>query len=101
MDDTWLDDAVKAFLSPHGDFVPGLELGHLKVFVAAPEYLLAMTCVAFRLGPEFHDEDDVRFVLRHLGIARATDALTIVERYFPPERVPPKTRDALEELLGG
>lgn len=101
VDDTWLNDAVKGFLSPRGDFVPWLELDHLKVFVAAPEYLLAMKCVAFRLGPEFHDEDDVRFLLRLLGIERVTDALAIVERYFPPERVPPKTRYALEELLGG
>jgi len=101
IDDAWLNDAVKGFLSPRGDFVPWLELDHLKVFVAAPEYLLAMKCVAFRLGPEFHDEDDVRFLLRHLGITRAAEALDVVERYFPPARVPPKTRYALEELLGG
>lgn len=101
VEDGWLNDAVKGFLSPRGNFVPWLDLDHLKVFVAAPEYLLAMKCVAFRLGPEFHDEEDVRFLLRHLGIARAEDALAVVERYFPPARVPPKTHDALEELLGG
>lgn len=100
VDDGWLNDAVKGFLSPRGDFVPWLELNHLKVFVAAPEYLLALKCVAFRLGPEFHDEDDVRFLLRYLDITRAADALAIVERYFPPARVPPKTRFALEELIG-
>ena len=101
VDEGWLNDAVKGFLSPRGDFVPWLELDHLKVFVAAPEYLLAMKCVAFRLGPEFHDEDDVRFLLLHLGITRAADALAVVERYFPPARIPPKTRYALEELLDG
>ena len=101
VDEHWLDDAVKGFLSPEGDFVPWLQLDHLHVFVASPEYLLAMKCVAFRLGAEFHDEGDVRFLLDHLGLRRAEDALAVVERYFPASRIPPKTRFALEELLGG
>ena len=101
LDEGWLNDAVKGFLSPSGEFTPWLELDHLKVFVATPEYLLAMKCMAFRLGAEFHDEDDVRFLLRYLGLERASDALALVERYFPPSRIPVKTRYALEELLGG
>ncbi|HEY0776419.1 MAG TPA: hypothetical protein VGD56_00505 [Gemmatirosa sp.] len=100
VDEGWLNDAVKGYLSPRGEFVPWLELAHLKVFVASAEYLLAMKCVAFRLGPEFHDEDDVRFLLRYLQLERSSDALAIVERYFPPARIPVKTRYALEELLG-
>lgn len=32
--DDWLNDAVKGYLSPQGDFDPYLELGHLKVFAA-------------------------------------------------------------------
>lgn len=97
----WLNDGVKGFLSARGEFTPWVEREHLKIYVAVPEYLLAMKCVAFRLGPEFRDEEDVRFLLRHLDVQRVDDALEIVERYFPPERVPPKTRYALEELLGG
>lgn len=100
LDDAWLNDAVKGFLSPRGEFTPWLELAHLKVFVAVPEYLLAMKCIAFRLGPEFHDEDDVRFLLRHLSLERSADAVAIVERYFRPEQIPAKTRFALVELLG-
>jgi hypothetical protein len=97
--ESWLNDAVKGFLSDRGEFSPWLELDYLKVFMPVPEYLLAMKCVAFRLGPEFHDEDDVRYLIRYLNIERADDALSIVERYFPPERIPPKTRFALAELL--
>lgn len=100
VDVDWLNDAVKGFLSDRGEFAPWFERENLKVFVATAEYLLAMKCVAFRLGPEFHDEDDVRFLLRHLELRRAEDALAIVERYFPPDRIPAKTRYALEELLG-
>jgi hypothetical protein len=97
--DNWLNDAVKGFLSDRGEFSSWLELSHLKVFVPVPEYLLAMKCIAFRLGPEFHDEDDVRYLLRYLNLEQAADALDIVERYFPPDRIPAKTRFALEEIL--
>ncbi len=98
--DKWLNDAVKGFLGPRGDFDPFLEFSHLRVFVAHPEYLLAMKCAAMRLGAEFHDLDDVRFLLRWLNITEVGDALGIVTRYFPSERLPPKTSLALEELLG-
>src|SRR5687767_5347151 len=100
VDDNWLNDAAKGFLGDRGEFDTWLELSHLRVFVPVPEYLLAMKCLAFRLGPEFHDEDDVRYLLRYLNLERASDALAIVERYYPADRIPTKTRFALEELLG-
>ncbi len=95
----WLNDAVKAFLSPHGDFDPYIELPHLRVFVARPEYLLAMKCASMRLGEEFQDLDDVRFLLRYLNVTSADEALEIVTRYFEEEQLLPKTRLALQELL--
>jgi len=97
--DDWLNDAVKGYLSERGEFFPWLELDHLKVYVPVPQYLLAMKAAALRLGPEFHDEEDVRYLLRYLNIERVDQALAVVERYFPPDRIPPKTRFALEELL--
>jgi hypothetical protein len=98
--DAWLNDAVKGWLSPRGDFDRYLELSHLQVFVAQPAYLLAMKSVAMRLGAEFHDLDDVRYLLRYLNVATAADALAIVTQYFDEAQVPAKTRLALEELLG-
>ncbi len=97
--ESWLNDAVKGFLSPHGDFDPWLELEHLRVFVATPEYLLAMKCASMRLGEEFHDLDDVRYLLRYLNIGSAAAALEVVTRYFDEVQLSPKTRLALEELL--
>ena len=96
----WLNDAVKGWLSPRGTFDPYLERPHLKVFVAQPSYLLAMKCAAMRLGEEFHDLDDVRFLLRYLNITSAADALEIVGQYFDEAQIPTKSRLALEELLG-
>lgn len=97
--DNWLNDAVKGYLSPRGDYDPFLDLEYLKVFVARPEYLLAMKCVALRLGEEFHDLEDIRFLLRYLNIDSADEALSIILRYFDEDQVLPKTRFALEELL--
>lgn len=98
--DTWLNDAVKGYLSPRGDFDRFLELSHLRVFVAHPRYLLAMKCAAMRLGEEFHDVDDVRYLLRHLGISTVEEALAVVRLYFDDQHLLPKTRLVLEELLG-
>jgi hypothetical protein len=97
---SWLNDAVKAWLSPRGEFESHLELSHLAVFVAHPTYLLAMKCAALRLGEEFHDLDDVQYLLRYLNITTAAEALAIVGRYFDESQLHPKTRLALEELLG-
>jgi hypothetical protein len=97
----WLDDAVKGLLGPRNAFEKFLELSHLRVFVAEPHYLLAMKCASMRLGAEFHDLDDVRYLLRHLNIRCAADALAVVEQYVPAERIPPKTRYALQGILGG
>lgn len=98
---TWLNDAVKGFLDERGDFDPFLELPHLRVFIARPEYLLAMKCASMRLGEEFRDLDDVRYLLRYLNVETADDALAVVTRYVDEARLLPKTRLALQELLGG
>lgn len=95
----WLNDAVKGYLSERGDYRPWLDLSHLRIMMAQPEYLLAMKCLAFRIGAEFHDEDDVRFLLRLLDIRSYAKVVEIIARYYPQERFPQKTLYALGELL--
>jgi hypothetical protein len=75
------------------------ELSHLRVYVPHPDYLLAMKCLALRPGEEFQDLDDVRVLIRALGLRTVTAAESILERYYAPERYPAKTRYVLEELL--
>ena len=67
---------------------------------ASPEYLLAMKCLGMRLGPEFHDEADIRYLLRYLNVTDYETAMEIVTRYYPTKRIPQKTLYALEEILG-
>jgi hypothetical protein len=95
----WLNDGVKGFLSERGEFAVFLELDHLRVMVAQPEYLLAMKCLSLRIGAESHDEDDIRYLLRHLGVGSYEQAVAIGTRFYPLERFPQKTLFALGELL--
>ena len=97
--DNWLNDAAKGFMSDAGSFEPFLALSHLTIMTASAEYLFAMKAIAMRIGAEFHDEGDVRFLLRYLGIQSCDDAITVIERYFPPKRILPKTVFALEEMI--
>ena len=99
--DDWLNDAAKGYLSDKGDFNAFLELSNLRVMTATPAYLLAMKCLAMRLGEEFHDEEDVRFLLRYLNLTDYKSAIEIVARYYPLDRIPQKTLYALEEMLEG
>jgi hypothetical protein len=95
----WLNDAVKGYLSAQGDFALFLELDHLRIMVAQAEYLLAMKCLAMRIGAEFHDEDDIRYLLRHLNILAYEKAIAVITKYYPVERFPQKTLYTLAELL--
>ena len=95
----WLNDAVKGFLSSSATFEPYLDLSNLKVFTATAEYIFAMKCLSFRIGPEFADEEDVRFLLRYLNIRKAEDAINLVKQYYPEKLIPQKTYYALQEIL--
>ena len=97
--DTWLNDAVKGYMSDHGSFTPFLDLSNLKVFCASPEYMLAMKCLAMRIGEGFQDENDIRYLLRNLGIQQFESATEILERYYPMAEYPETALLALRELL--
>lgn len=94
----WLNDAVKGFLSDKGETTPLLDLPNLKVYVAVPEYLLAMKCMSMRLGKDETDIRDIRFLMKHLELRNAAEVLDIVEHFYPQNRIQPKTRFAIEEL---
>ncbi|MEX1116475.1 MAG: DUF6036 family nucleotidyltransferase [Akkermansiaceae bacterium] len=97
-EEDWLNDAVKGFLSDRNETSLLTDLPGLKVFVASPEYLLAMKCLSMRLGKEETDLEDVRFLMDHLDLREAKDVLDLVSRYYPEDRIQPKTRFAVEEI---
>jgi hypothetical protein len=100
----WLNDAAKGFLSANHDVVatdlPQFE--GLRVVAPTAEYLLAMKCMASRIGiadTDPSDVADIRFLVRHLGLPGPEAALDIVARYYPPDRVPPRAAYLLEEIF--
>lgn len=97
--ENWLNDAVMAYLGNKGEFHSYLCRSNLRVSRASPEYLLAMKCLAMWAGEEFHDQRDVGFLLRYLNLENYASAIDIITRYYPPERLPQKTLDALGEML--
>jgi len=108
----WLNDGVKGFLSGHDADAtakalfrtfPSEDHPGLRVFVASPSYLFAMKCLAMRVGgvDENPDVEDIRQLAHVLSIKSVEQALQIVSRYYPLQRLPPKTHFGLEEIFGG
>ena len=101
---TWLNDGVKGFTSQRHETTAGSlpQFKHLRLSMPVPEYLLAMKCMASRIGGtagEQSDIPDIVFLLRKLGIRSAQEALDIVARYYPANRISVKTQYLLEGLF--
>ena len=92
----WLNDAVQGFF--RNDVREHLSLPNLRVLTASSEYLLAMKCLAMRIGGELRDREDARFLLRCLNIERHDAAVATIARYWPPDKIPQETLRALEDL---
>ena len=67
-----------------------------------PEYMLAMKCMAARLGgtaDEPSEVADIRFLIRHLALKSAVEVLNVVALYYPANRIPVKTQYLVEGLF--
>ena len=100
----WLNDGVKGFLSPRHKTTAGNlpQFPHLRLTMPVPEYLLAMKCMASRIGGttgETSDVSDIMFLIRHLGLKSARDVLDIVAQYYPSNQIPVKTQYLIEGLF--
>ncbi|MDD2707144.1 MAG: DUF6036 family nucleotidyltransferase [Verrucomicrobiae bacterium] len=97
----WLNDGIKGFLSDnHQTGSAGMpQYSNLRITAPTPEYLLAMKCMASRIGIGERDEEDIGFLLGKMKIDSVEKALSIVSEFFPPERVPVKCQYLLAEIL--
>lgn len=100
----WLNDAVKGFVSTrHETTDQGLpQFDHLRLTMPVPEYLLAMKCMAARVGGttgEPSDLADIRFIIRHLNLGSAAEVLDIVACYYPSSQIPVKTQFLIEGIF--
>ncbi len=100
----WLNDGVKGFVSARHEITSGNlpQFPHLRLTMPVPEYLLAMKCMAARIGGvegEPSDVEDIRFLIRHLNLQSAKAVLDIVGEYYPANRIPVKTQYLVEGLF--
>ena len=93
----WLNDSVKGFVTPGAPVEDFMVFDGLKVTTVSPEYLLAMKLMSSRFGEK--DAEDIRFLLRDLGITTMDEASDILTAFFPVERILPKTMYMLEDCL--
>jgi hypothetical protein len=102
----WLNDGVKGFLSSEEEMLlmesfPGSPRGGLRVHVPSPAYLFAMKCMAMR--PEgidgSHDVTDIEALANKIGIKNLSEALSLIEGFYPSSRIPPKVRFGVEEIM--
>ena len=94
----WLNDAVKGFIHRQPDRTdrwatfPGL-----NVYAPNPEYIFAMKAEAGRAGS--FDFDDLMALRDHLGLTDLAEAMAVVEKYIPANRLSAKTKLTLETLF--
>lgn len=101
---SWLNDGVKGFVSARHETTAGNlpQFPHLRLTMPVPEYLLAMKCMAARIGgttDEPSDVADIIFLIRHLKLKSANEVLDLVGQYYPASRIPVKTQYLVEGLF--
>jgi hypothetical protein len=95
----WLNDGAKGFAS--GVPIETKELlrfSNLRIVAPPPAYILAMKCIAARVGLDAHDKEDSMFLIRLLGLRDKAAVLALVGQYYPEARIPAKSRFFIEEL---
>ncbi len=99
----WLNDGVKGFVSEKEDFtsedMPDFE--NLRVIRPSARYLLAMKCLASRIGGygERGDISDIKILCKHLACKTPQSVTEIILDYYPPSQIPAKTQFLLEEIF--
>jgi hypothetical protein len=93
----WLNEQASAYVAPGGDPRAPRVFDHpgLRVSAASPEHLLAMKVFAARR----RDIDDIRFLVKHLGMATAKAVLDLCAEIFPDEEVPARAKLILEDVF--
>ena len=93
-DKAWLNDAVKGFISEYDKTNPLDDWGNkevgLVIEVAAPEYLLAMKCMAMRQEADAQDIGDIKFLVQECGFSHPDEVMDLVEKFYPRAQIPPK-----------
>jgi hypothetical protein len=68
------------------------------VQTASAEYMFAMKALAARSGT--NDEDDLVFLKKHLGLSKIDQALQIIKKFYPDQKLNITSKAMLHDLFG-
>lgn len=93
----WLNEQASVYVASGGDPTAPRVFDHpgLRVWAASPEHLLAMKVLAARR----RDAEDIRFLIKHLGLSSVDEVLALCTDVFADEEVPPRARLVLEDVF--
>lgn len=102
--ENWLNDAAKGFVSARHETTAGNlpQFPNLRLTMPTAEYLLAMKCLASRIGAVETDSDDVNdiiFLIKHLRLKSAVEVMELVTSYYPEGRIPVKSQYLVDGLF--
>jgi hypothetical protein len=103
----WLNDGVKGFLSNNEERQLFLELPEnsetkgLRIFTPTAEYLLAMKCMAMRIGglENSSDIEDIKNLIQITGLNTKDQVISLVEKFYPDNLIQPKVLYGIEEIV--
>jgi hypothetical protein len=91
----WLTDALKTLFFPDASSEKWLEYPGLRIYLASPEYMLAMKTASG--SPE--QSENIKVLLRKLHIAQPQDAFALVSKYIPTELMTPTMQSLIEQAF--
>jgi hypothetical protein len=100
----WFNDAVKMFVSDEpdhlhfGDFPIGGPAG-LRVFIASPQYILAMKMGAMRSSLETSDMLDVWNLMDETSVVTLEECEAFFRRFYPGEEISQRNKEILLDLV--
>jgi hypothetical protein len=92
---SWLRRNWKSHDRSLADPRPRGEHKGLRVAAASPRHLLAMKVLAARR----RDADDIRVLVKHLGLQSVDEVLAVCAAIFPDEAIPPRARLVLDDIF--
>lgn len=98
LDENWLNDGVKGFVSSKGEMEEYEIFSNLSVYKTKIDYLLAMKCMSCRLEEDSKDISDIQFLITKMNLKTPEEVEDIILKYFPPNLILPKVSFMLETM---
>lgn len=94
---TWMNNQASSYVARNrGEGPRVFDHPYLQVAATPADHLLAMKVLAARA---VRDADDIRILIRHLGITTAGEIWVIVDRFFPDVPIKQHAHDLVEDIL--